>query len=359
MFFDAAVCWGFPILYMALRAYSRRAEEPSWLTAITDYIVQGHRFDILEDFGCRPTVYVSLPAIFLVWVPPMTAALATFGFAGTIPEFQTQSRGLMTLLAMALKNFFHRRLTFAAHLQNYSTGLTTSRYLRLMSMSVVQMIWTVLVTSLNIWFSCQHGLRLWISWQNVHSDFSQIAYFPTALIPRESLRWTYALWWAVPFSALLFVVFFASGEEAMNEYRNILRWIHSLIFPQFGTKIEAPLTRYSFNSTPFIFPLTVALHSSAPANHRRSPTIPKIPQIFAHFPSPVLTERMVRVSYQVMRPMFFPNIQHLVALLKEISSQVHLQARTNNGGTEASVMRSNCISLYLQLLIIPCPSLTL
>ena len=52
------------------------------LISTADYIVQGHRFDIVEDLGCRPTIYVSIPAIFLIWVPPMAAAIATFGFAG-------------------------------------------------------------------------------------------------------------------------------------------------------------------------------------------------------------------------------------------------------------------------------------
>ncbi|KAL4077892.1 GPCR fungal pheromone mating factor [Scleroderma citrinum] len=216
MVFDAVICWGLPTLYMALH-----------------YIVQGHRFDIVEDFGCRPTVYVSIPAIFLIWIPPMAAALATIGFA-----------------AMALKNFFHRRLTFATHLQNSSTGLTTSRYLRLMAMSVVQMVWTVLVTSLDMWFSCQHGLRPWISWQNVHSGFSQIAYFPTVLISREALGWTYALWWAVPFSGLLFVAFFAFGEEAIKEYGKILRWTRWLLPRRASSKSEASFSKYVPSSAP-------------------------------------------------------------------------------------------------------------
>lgn len=37
------------------------------LTLDTDYVVQGHRFDILEDFGCNP---VGFPASSLI--PPLT-----------------------------------------------------------------------------------------------------------------------------------------------------------------------------------------------------------------------------------------------------------------------------------------------
>ncbi|KAI6111893.1 Rcb2.42 [Pisolithus thermaeus] len=196
MIFDAMICWMIPIVYMALH-----------------YVVQGHRFDIVEDFGCRPTVYVSIPAIFLIWVPPITAALATFGFA-----------------AVAVRHFFRRRLMFAKHLQNSNSGLTTSRYFRLMSMAVVQMFWSLLITSFNMWFSCQNGLRPWISWDNVHMGFSQIAYFPTVFIPSSTLTWTYILWWALPASAVVFFAFFSFGHDAMNEYRECFSWVRRTIF---------------------------------------------------------------------------------------------------------------------------------
>ncbi|KAI6002483.1 Rcb2.42 [Pisolithus orientalis] len=196
MIFDATLCWLIPIIYMALH-----------------YVVQGHRFDIIEDFGCRPTVYVSIPAIFLIWVPPMTAALATLGFA-----------------FVAVRHFFRRRLMFAKHLQNSNSGLTTSRYFRLMSMAVVQMFWSLLITSFNVWFSCQNGLRRWISWDNVHTGFSQIAYFPTVLIPSSTLTWTYILWWALPASAIIFFVFFSFGHDAMNEYRECFSWVRRAVF---------------------------------------------------------------------------------------------------------------------------------
>ena len=126
---------------------------------------------------------------------------------------------------MALRHFFRRRLMFAKHLQNSNSGLNTAHYFRLMVMAIVEMIWALLVTSLNMWFSCQHGLRPWISWQNVHSGFSQIAYFPTAIIPPSTLAWTYVLWTVVPMSAVLFSAFFSFGEEAVKEYQKCFLWV--------------------------------------------------------------------------------------------------------------------------------------
>ena len=49
---------------------------------ISDYVVQGHRFDIIEDFGCQPESYVSLPEFFLVWLLPILSCLGTFIFGG-------------------------------------------------------------------------------------------------------------------------------------------------------------------------------------------------------------------------------------------------------------------------------------
>lgn len=36
-----------------------------------DAIVQNRRFVILEDFGCQAAVHDSLPALIVVWLPPL------------------------------------------------------------------------------------------------------------------------------------------------------------------------------------------------------------------------------------------------------------------------------------------------
>ncbi|KAH7924988.1 STE3-domain-containing protein [Leucogyrophana mollusca] len=232
MIFDAALCWGMPIIYMALH-----------------YIVQGHRFDIVEQFGCRPTIYVSIPAICLIWVPPMVVAVLTLAYAG-----------------MALLHFFRRRLTFAKHLQDSTSGLTSSRYFRLMCMAVVQMIWGLLITSLNMWFTCRNGLRPWISWQNVHDGFSQVAYFPTVLIPRSTLIWTYVLWWTVPISSAFFFAFFSFGQEAMKEYRTCMSWFRRVV-------LRERLAVDHVSSTPSSF---ARVHIA-----RRSPSLPRFSDVMA------------------------------------------------------------------------------
>jgi pheromone a factor receptor len=49
---------------------------------IPDYIVQGHRYDIVEDFGCRPAIYTSVESILIIWTLPLIMVTLTFIYAG-------------------------------------------------------------------------------------------------------------------------------------------------------------------------------------------------------------------------------------------------------------------------------------
>lgn len=79
---EAVLCFGLPCLWMVLcecirsLVFSRLGTDDSSV-----YIVQGHRFDIIEEYGCRPATFVSIPAIFLLWVPPLILAFVTMVFA--------------------------------------------------------------------------------------------------------------------------------------------------------------------------------------------------------------------------------------------------------------------------------------
>jgi hypothetical protein len=139
-------------------------------------------------------------------------------------------------IAVALVHFFRRRVSFSQHLKNSNSALTTSRYFRLMLMALVEMFWGILVTACNMWFTCQDGMRPWTGWANVHWNFSRIALYPTVVIPIYDLTWTYALWWTIPISALIFSAFFSFGEDAMKEYATCVTWARSKILRQKRTQ---------------------------------------------------------------------------------------------------------------------------
>ncbi|KAK0480433.1 GPCR fungal pheromone mating factor [Armillaria luteobubalina] len=194
--FDSIFCFAVPVIYMALHC-----------------IVQGHRFDLVEHFGCRPAIYNSLVSLFLIWIPPLLFSIGAGVFS-----------------AVALHHFFVRRIAFARHLQSKNSALSASHYFRLVSMSLVQIFWGVFVTSVNMWFTMKSGLRPWTGLADVHSGFSRIGQFPQLFITPTTWTYTYLLWWTIPISSVLFFIFFSFGQEAMKEYRHCFRWIKVVIF---------------------------------------------------------------------------------------------------------------------------------
>ncbi|KAF9017841.1 STE3-domain-containing protein [Hymenopellis radicata] len=183
---------------------------------VLHYIVQGHRFDIIEEYGCRPATYYSIPALFIVWIPPIVMAFACLIYAGC-----------------ALRHFMIRRATFAAHLNSPQSALTASRYLRLILMSIFQMTWSIIMTSYTLWYTAMAiPLRPWTTWADVHSNFARAAQFPKVLLamsPKTSTAY-YFSWWAIPMSTFVFVAFFAFGKEAVDDYRKCWVWIKRNVF---------------------------------------------------------------------------------------------------------------------------------
>ncbi|KAF7421281.1 hypothetical protein PC9H_011803 [Pleurotus ostreatus] len=226
---DSLLCFGVPAIFMALH-----------------YVVQGHRFDIIQEFGCRPTIYVSIVALFLMWIPPLLFCVGAFIFA-----------------ALAFRNFWHRRIIFARHLQNSNSALTPSRYLRLIAMSLSQMVFAITGSSLHIAFSLKNGFRPWISWADVHSDWGRIGQFAKVLIPVQQWRYTYALWWTVPLTSVVFFVFFGFGSDAVQEYKAFAARVKGIVCAPFrkfgptnekGSKLPSlPITNKNMISSSFSF----------------------------------------------------------------------------------------------------------
>jgi pheromone a factor receptor len=168
---------------------------------IPDYIYQGHRFDIVEDFGCRATSYLSIPAIVLFYVPIVTIVVLTFIFA-----------------TLAFRGFYIHRRAFTAFLQNTNSALTTARYVRLMVNIIVLSVWQTVVIGIEFGLNLRNGIEPYTSWADVHRGFSRAAQFPTALIPKSLRVWFYIVWWTIPLSGLVFFCAFSLGEDTVAEY---------------------------------------------------------------------------------------------------------------------------------------------
>lgn len=93
-----------------------------------------------------------------------------------------------------------------------------------MAMSLALMIWNLVVFALTLSFNYRPGLRPWTGWADVHSNWLHINRFPVFLIPSDTLRWTYFLWWTIPATAYMFFAFFAFGHDALIEYTGYFLW---------------------------------------------------------------------------------------------------------------------------------------
>jgi pheromone a factor receptor len=185
---DLAIGVGLPVLVMALQ-----------------YVVQGHRFDIFGDIGCRPFTYNTPLAYPLVIFPPLVIGLIS---------------GIYSVLI--LRSFTIRHLEFKQFMST-NKSITFNRYFRLMALSSIDLLLTIPFAAFTIYGDLKYGkLAPWISWEDTHSGFSRVDEIPAQLwrsdpLPQFLLEFSR---WAVVACALVFFAFFGFADEAFKHYRS-------------------------------------------------------------------------------------------------------------------------------------------
>ncbi|KAF8332027.1 pheromone A receptor-domain-containing protein [Cantharellus anzutake] len=178
------------------------------------FINQGHRFDIMEEIGCQVTTYFSWGAVWLVYFPSILLSVIAAIYA-----------------SIAMYWLMQRRAQFRELLAASQSGLTTSRYLRLMGLGLTEVIGGL---GLNIYVLCTEirlvGIQPWVSWEYVHWHFLAIHQFPKAIIVPELQVSNKGTSTIAPVAAYCFFLFFAFGEEAVSEYKKNWVWIKVHIF---------------------------------------------------------------------------------------------------------------------------------
>ncbi|TDL15323.1 pheromone receptor [Rickenella mellea] len=183
---DLCICLGFPLLTMALT-----------------YIVQGHRFSIFEDIGCTPAIYNIWPAYPIYFMWPLICGLISSVYC-----------------VLILKSFSTRRSRFDSF---YSSGHSSQRYVRLMLLSVTDVVFTIAFSTWVI-FSNANETKPYISWADTHSDFGVVRTFPSMIwrsvhelrVDVEFDRWNIIM------CALVFIAFFTFAEETRGKYKSVL-----------------------------------------------------------------------------------------------------------------------------------------
>ncbi|KAG8835259.1 a-factor receptor [Serendipita sp. 399] len=188
IYIDMAVGLGFPALIMALH-----------------YVVQGHRFDIMEDYGCWPSIYPSVAAYILILPWPWIISAISIVYS-----------------VLVVRAFLQRRSTFNELLKSHSTSLSVNRYIRLMALASIEVLF---VFPISLYIYVRNVIKVpprpWVSWGYVHSNFSRVGYISRFLLdlqPETAVLMKLSRW-CMPFSAILFFLFFGMASETRKQYR--------------------------------------------------------------------------------------------------------------------------------------------
>ncbi|TFY61867.1 hypothetical protein EVG20_g6899 [Dentipellis fragilis] len=174
------------------------------ITLSLTYVVQGHRFDIIEDIGCYPAVYNSLSTFFLAYMWPVLLGLGSFIYA-----------------ALTLWAFNKRRAQLSEFLTS-NNSLTASRYIRLMALATTEMLCTTPLAIFVIYLNATtEPVEPWRGFADAHFAFSRVEQIPAVIwqmnhelvISLEFSRWSN------PLCAFVFFAFFGFASEARKHYR--------------------------------------------------------------------------------------------------------------------------------------------
>jgi len=184
---DLAIGMGVPILSLPLA-----------------YISQGHRFNIVEQVGPTPATYNTPAAFALIYSLPLIIGLLSAFYC---------SRTIIT--------FYKRRVQFKELLSG-NDNLSANRYFRLMGLASIDLLCTIPLSIYLLITNAKHSSVPWISWENVHSNFSRVVLYPAIIWKNDpsSARLIELDRWLTISCCYVFFAFFGFADEARKNYRS-------------------------------------------------------------------------------------------------------------------------------------------
>ena len=174
---------------------------PDWRLA--EYIVQGHRFNIFEDIGCSPASYYTWPIYPIQLLPPIFVGLFSATYA-----------------VLTIRAFYKNNAQFNAVLSK-NGNITSHRFIRLMCLAGVEILFNIPLALYGISIQARAPLNPYISWENVHYNFSRVPEVPAIIWKNNpTLNLDLELTrWSIIFCAFVFFIFFGFADEAKKNYR--------------------------------------------------------------------------------------------------------------------------------------------
>ncbi|ETW79704.1 putative B mating type protein [Heterobasidion irregulare TC 32-1] len=192
---DLAIGLGIPILEMILQC-----------------IVQGHRFDILEDVGCFPATYNTPPAYALTLAWPVAIGAVSLVYC-----------------VLSIRQFWIRKQQFN-DIVSSNRNLNQSRYLRLIALAGIELLGTIPLGSYSLYLNTtNNSIHPWISWADTHFDFSHVGQIPSVIWRADSqVEASVELSrWLIVLCAFIFFAFFGFAQEARRHYSLVYTHVSS------------------------------------------------------------------------------------------------------------------------------------
>ena len=122
----------------------------------------------------------------------------------------------------------YRRQHQLSEIMSSNSGMSRWFYIRLMIICVVETLATIPLGSWVMATVVKAGLRPWVSWANVHSDYSYIQKIPSTEWRRNWAHSPDVYRWLVVLCAFAFFALFGFADEARQNYCRMYRWLVSL-----------------------------------------------------------------------------------------------------------------------------------
>ncbi|KAG8802599.1 a-factor receptor [Serendipita sp. 399] len=186
-------CYGFPLLFVVFH-----------------YIVQGHRYDVVEDLGPTPTTYLTPVAftLYFMWDPILCIIAIIFSILTYINVIR------------------HRKEV--ANMFVSSKRHNAGQYYRLLAITLVlTLIHLPLVLRVLIGNAVDYEVYPWISWEDTHSNYMRIQYISRIIlgtIPGAVSGLSLA-YWAVALCGYIYFALYGTGSESLAQYKRCILYI--------------------------------------------------------------------------------------------------------------------------------------
>ncbi|KAI0298957.1 pheromone A receptor-domain-containing protein [Multifurca ochricompacta] len=189
--FEAIMCFLLPALYMSLHT-----------------IVQDRRFVILKDLGCQAAVHNSLPALILVWLPPLCISVISAFYC-------------LSAIINVGKHHYNSRHYFPS-----GPEMTLSLFVRRTFFAISGMLYVAVIYVYSLSGIMSSGLLPWESVSQTRSQISHIEILPS---PSQVSIQSELVWWFIPVWSLLLCILSALGEETQRGHRSMCTRLSQLL----------------------------------------------------------------------------------------------------------------------------------